>query len=324
MKIKPDIYALFSGLQQGSIAHLSRSITLLESQRHQDRSEAKKLMELVYPKAGNSFRIGITGPPGVGKSTFIEAFGNYLADEAKKLAVLTIDPSSPLVGGSILGDKTRMEELGRREGVYIRPSPSGKSLGGIALATREAMYACEAAGFEWIIIESAGVGQTDYILSELVDVMVLLALPGAGDELQGIKRGIMEMADLIVITKADGENMDKAHKAQIEHQSALHLFPPRFGGWLVPVVLSSAYTKLGLLELYEKLLEFRDVSYKSGAWPKRRKQQYQSWLKNLAYDSMQLELKTFLDNTDLPSSDKLPPYSAADELLKSFISDKSK
>lgn len=320
MRSRPDIKNLFEGIKNGSVAALSRAITLLESSKPEDRIEAQNLMGLLYPNSGNAFRIGITGPPGVGKSSFIEAFGNFLADFGKKIAVLTIDPSSPLAGGSILGDKTRMEDLGRRDGVYIRPSPSGNTLGGIAIATREAMYACEAAGFEWILIESAGVGQTDYVLAELVDVLVLLSLPGAGDELQGIKRGIMEMADLIIITKADGENLDKAYKAQIEHQSALHLFPPRFTHWTVPVLLTSAFSKAGLKEVSDSLFAFKQASTKAGVWLQRRNHQYQSWQKSLAVEALNEEFKRFIEAHTKGQKQERPPYLEAEKLIRDFKS----
>ncbi len=223
-RFSADIYV--NGILNGDRVLLSRAITLIESKLPQDQELAQEVIARVLPHAGNAVRLGITGVPGVGKSTFIEAFGNYVIEHAgKKLAVLAIDPTSQRTGGSILGDKTRMESLSVNPNAFIRPSPAGKSLGGVTKSTRETIILCEAAGFDAIIVETVGVGQSETAVHAMVDFFLLLMLAGAGDELQGIKRGIMEMADAIAITKADGSNAGKAKSARAEYQNALHLYP---------------------------------------------------------------------------------------------------
>jgi LAO/AO transport system kinase len=232
---------------------LGQAITLIESQKKEDQENAKLLIEKILPFTGKSIRIGITGAPGVGKSTFIETFGKYVTDNGKKIAVLAIDPSSSKSKGSILGDKTRMEELVKDENAYIRPSASGETLGGVARKTRETIILCEAAGFDTIIIETVGVGQSETAVHSMVDFFLLLKISGAGDELQGIKRGIMEMADAIVINKADGDNINKAKLAKTEFNRALHLFPAKKSGWIPSATTCSSYTKEGIPEVWETL-----------------------------------------------------------------------
>lgn len=262
----------------GDIAALATGITLLESTTLSDKVIARKLVDLCLPHAGKSVRLGITGVPGVGKSTFIESFGLYLLSQGKKLAVLAIDPSSAKSGGSILGDKTRMNELSIAENVFIRPSPAGDSLGGVARKTREAILLCEAAGYDFIVIETVGVGQSETAVHSMVDFFLLLMLSGAGDELQGIKRGIMEMADALVITKADGENVRKANQARQEYQNALHLFPPNKNGWIPKVLTCSAYLNKSM-DLIFKLIEKHELHTKENqSFHQRRQEQDKYWM----------------------------------------------
>ena len=258
---------------------LSRTITLVESKLHSDQELAQQVINRVLPFAGNSVRIGITGVPGVGKSTFIESFGNYLIKEQdKKLAVLAIDPTSQRSGGSILGDKTRMELLSTNPKAYIRPSPAGKSLGGVAKSTRETILLCEAAGFDAIIVETVGVGQSEIAVHAMVDFFLLLMLAGAGDELQGIKRGIMEMADAIAITKADGSNKDKAKAAKAEYQNALHLYPPAASGWLPKVSMCSALQNTGLDTIWQTIADYLQLTHQNGYFEKKRRDQKLQWM----------------------------------------------
>ena len=243
------------GIVSGDRVMLSRSITLAESSLPSDQELARQVIDQILPYTGNSVRVGITGAPGVGKSTFIETFGTMVIDtHGRKLAVLAVDPTSQRSGGSILGDKTRMESLSLHPQAYIRPSPAGKSLGGVTRSTREAILLCEAAGFNLIFVETVGVGQSETAVHTMVDFFLLLLLAGAGDELQGIKRGIMEMADAIAITKADGDNRNRAKLAQAEYRAALHLFPPSSSGWRPAVQICSALEKTGIKELWEGML----------------------------------------------------------------------
>lgn len=258
---------------------LSRAITLVESKLPTDQELAQQVITRLLPYTGKSIRIGITGAPGVGKSTFIETLGNYIIREHhKKLTVLAIDPTSKRTGGSILGDKTRMETLATQPNAYIRPSPAGNSLGGVARYTRESIILCEAAGFDVIFIETVGVGQSETAVHSLTDFFLLLMLAGAGDELQGIKKGIMEMADALVITKADGPNLEKARLAQLEYQNALHLFPAPASGWLPPVQLCSAVQQTGIAEVWESIQNYVTIMQQNGGLEQRRKQQQLFWL----------------------------------------------
>jgi LAO/AO transport system kinase len=266
------------GILAGNRIILSRAITLIESQLIQDKALAQEVLEKVLPFTGKSIRIGITGVPGVGKSTFIEAFGKQITTQNKKIAVLAIDPTSQRTSGSIMGDKTRMEELAHEPLAYIRPSPSGSSLGGVANKTRETMLLCEAAGFEVIIIETVGVGQSETVVKGMVDFFLLLMLSGAGDELQGIKRGIMEMADAVVITKTDGDNIQKAKNARMEYVHALHLYPPTQNNWYPPVLTCSALEKTGLSEIWQMIIEFSTKMQQNGFWIGNRQEQNLDWM----------------------------------------------
>ena len=267
-----------NGIINGDRTLLGQAITLIESSLPDHASMAQSIVEKCLPYAGNSVRIGITGVPGVGKSTFIESLGKQITKSGKKLAVLAVDPTSERSGGSILGDKTRMETLSADENAFIRPSPSGDTLGGVARKTRETVVLCEAAGFDTIFIETVGVGQSGISVHSMVDFFLLLMLAGAGDELQGIKRGIMEMADAIAITKADGENVKAADMAQREYQKALHLFPPPDSGWTPKVVTCSALFNEGIDKVWEAIYEYLNFTKNNGFFLKQRREQAKYWM----------------------------------------------
>lgn len=278
MKKRLDLESLREGVLSGSRVLLSQAITLVESALESDQKLAAELVQSLMAHTGKSIRIGITGVPGVGKSTFIEAFGMLLLRQGKKVAVLTIDPSSQLSKGSILGDKTRMERLASDKRAFIRPSPSGTTLGGVSGKTREAMLLCEAAGFDVVLVETVGVGQSETAVKNMVDYFLLLILAGAGDELQGIKRGIMEMADALVIHKADGENLDEAKKAKANYQNALHLFPASQKDWTPRIALASSLTGSGLEEVWEQVLLYEEKMNGNGFWESNRAAQRLCWL----------------------------------------------
>ncbi len=275
----PNIHLqdLINGLLQGNRAFLSRAITLVESKRADDRKMSAQLIDKILSSEHKSLRIGITGVPGVGKSTFIEAFGKMLTSLGKKVAVLSIDPSSNRTKGSILGDKTRMDELSRDPDAFIRPSASGLNLGGVASSTRETILLCEAAGFDVIIIETVGVGQSETVVKDMVDYFLLLMLAGGGDELQGIKRGIMEMADHILINKADRDNLKAAKKAKEDYKNAVHLFPPNEADWVVPVGLCSALEKTGIEDVWKEIEKYNKHSKTNGWFEENRKRQVVKW-----------------------------------------------
>lgn len=268
---------LASALLAGERRALARAVTLVESTRPQDRAAAQDLLQSLLPKTGGSCRIGLSGPPGVGKSTFIEAFGLYLIAQGKRVAVLAIDPSSPLSGGSILGDKTRMEELSRHPMAFIRPSPAGQTLGGVARRTLEVLLLTEAAGFDVVLVETVGVGQSETAVANLTDCLILLLPPAGGDELQGMKKGIVELTDIAVINKADGELLDAAKRAQAEYQSALRLLRPAAAKWTPPVLTASALEKRGMAEVWQAVENYRRALGATGLAEKRR-QQAQQWL----------------------------------------------
>lgn len=272
----PEVY--IEGIRAGNRVWLSQAITLVESHLDSDQLLAQEVLQALLPYTGHSIRLGITGVPGVGKSTFIEALGNHITQKGQKLAVLAIDPSSPKSGGSIMGDKTRMTLLSQDPRAYIRPSPTHTSLGGVARKTRESMLLCEAAGFEIIIVETVGVGQSETLVKNMVDFFLLLMLAGAGDELQGIKKGIMEMADAIAINKADGDNLQAARVAQNEYKSALRLFPPNENGWFPPVLTCSSTEKSGIPEIWEMVLHYHKEMREKGFIQKNRQSQNQHWL----------------------------------------------
>ncbi|WP_057937374.1 methylmalonyl Co-A mutase-associated GTPase MeaB [Algoriphagus resistens] len=278
MKKRLTLQEYKSGVIAGDRKRLSQAITLVESTLESDVSLASDLVQELLPFTGKSVRIGITGVPGVGKSTFIEVFGKMLVEKGQTLAVLAVDPSSPKSRGSILGDKTRMEKLAGDNRAFIRPSPAGTTLGGVSLRTREAMLLCEAAGFDVILVETVGVGQSETAVKNMVDFFLLLMLAGAGDELQGIKKGIMEMADALVIHKADGENKILAKKAKSIYANALHLFPLGQNNWSTPVLTASSVTNEGLSEVWEIIRKFKLQMQQSGYWAENRARQRLNWL----------------------------------------------
>jgi len=270
---------LVEKIENSNLVGLSKGITLIESSLEKDRLQAEELLNRLLPKTGNSIRIGITGVPGVGKSTFIEAFGEYLINtHNKKVAVLAIDPSSQQTKGSILGDKTRMEKLAANPNAFIRPSASGKSLGGVANKTRESLLLCEAAGYDVTIIETVGVGQSETTVKNMTDFFLLLMLPGAGDELQGIKRGIVEMADLLAINKADGDNLTKANLAKSAYRNALHLLPPHKFGWTPTVTICSATENNGIDEIWSSINKYYKTMSNTNSIQRIREEQKGDWL----------------------------------------------
>jgi LAO/AO transport system kinase len=273
----PSVSELTSGVMRGDKIALARALTLVESNKKEDRLKANKLIESCLAQKTASIRIGVTGVPGVGKSTFIEAFGTALTALGKKVAVLAVDPTSTLSKGSILGDKTRMGELVKDPNAFIRPSPSGESLGGVARSTRESIILCEAAGYTIILIETVGVGQSETAVHSMVDFFLLLKLAGAGDELQGIKRGIVEMADAIVINKADGANVEQAALARAEFERALHLYPPKADGWNPKVLSCSALHKDGITEIWQMVNDYISRNKKSGYLKLKRREQNKNW-----------------------------------------------
>lgn len=273
MESQPSIEKLFEGILKGDRAAIARGITLLESSLAGDREKATDLIARCVPYSGKSIRIGITGVPGVGKSTFIESFGLQACEEGKKVCVLAIDPTSRLSGGSILGDKTRMQQLSVHPNAFIRPSPSAGAIGGVSWATREAILLFEAAGYEIVIVETVGVGQSETEVAEMTDFFLLLMLAGAGDELQGIKRGIMELCDAIYINKADGDNLEKARMAAQEYAAALHLFPPKENGWAPVADICSALTGQGIAEVWQTIYKFREFTGANGSFEEKRRQQ---------------------------------------------------
>ena len=276
------------GILKGDVTVLSRAVTLVESQAADHQALAQEVIEKCLPHAGNSRRIGITGVPGAGKSTSIDVFGLHVLKDGGKLAVLAIDPSSERTKGSILGDKTRMEKLSIHPNAFIRPSPSAGSLGGVARKTRETIALCEAAGYNNIFVETVGVGQSETAVHSMVDFFLLIQLAGTGDELQGIKRGIMEMADGIVINKADGDNIDRANLAKAQFQSALHLFPPTTSGWMPEVLTYSGYYELGIKEVWDMIDRYFEYVKGNGYFEHRRMEQEKYWM----YETIDEHLKS--------------------------------
>jgi len=321
-KSKRDTQDLINSLLDGNITALSQAITIIESKHTKHQEQAHQIVKACLPHANKSVRIGITGVPGVGKSTFIEAFGNYLTAQGKKVAVLAVDPSSSLTKGSILGDKTRMESLVKNENAYIRPSASGESLGGVARKTRETITLCEAAGFDTIIIETVGVGQSETAVHSMVDFFLLLKLAGAGDELQGIKRGIIEMADAIAINKADGDNLKAAKLAKVEFNRALHLYPAKASNWQPKVTLCSGLQNEGIADIWKVIKEYLEITKSNNYFSSKRNEQNKYWLiqtieEQLKSDffnhpTIKIELQKQLA---LIEANKTTPFVAAEYLL---------
>ena len=322
-KSQPTTETLVASILNRDITALSRAITLIESKNPKHLEQANSIIKQCLPHANKSIRIGITGVPGVGKSTFIETFGKHLTSIGKRVAVLAIDPSSSLTKGSILGDKTRMEDLVKDENAFIRPSASGNSLGGVARKTREAIILCEAAGFDVIIIETVGVGQSETTVHSMVDFFLLLKLAGAGDELQGIKRGIIEMADLIAINKADGDNLKSAKLAKVEFNRALHLYPKKTSEWQPKVLLCSALKNEGIEAIWEQIQEYVNLTSNNTYFQKKRREQNKFWLIQTIEDHLK---SNFFNNKDMKAAlekqlqlieeNKTTPFAAADYLLK--------
>jgi len=325
-KTQPTDKELIEGILSGDITALSRAITLIESTNASHTEKAAKVINACLPHANQSVRIGITGVPGVGKSTFIEAFGKYLTGLGKKVAVLAVDPSSTISHGSILGDKTRMEELVKDKKAYIRPSASGETLGGVARKTRETIMLCEAAGFDTILIETVGVGQSETAVHGMVDFFLLLQISGAGDELQGIKRGIMEMADMIVINKADGDNIRKAKLAKTEMNRALHLFPAKKSGWMPMAETCSAIQHDGISDVWQVIEKFIALTKGNASFSEKRKDQNQFWMLESIDEQLKSnfyshrEIIALLEaNKKAVQNDEMSPFAAAQLLLEKYF-----
>lgn len=325
-KVQPTAKELIDGILAGDKVALSRAITLVESTNPTHLAKANEIIAACLPHANQSVRLGITGVPGVGKSTFIEAFGGYLTGIGKKVAVLAVDPSSTISHGSILGDKTRMEELVKDEKAYIRPSASGETLGGVARKTRETIMLCEAAGFDTVIIETVGVGQSETAVHSMVDFFLLLKISGAGDELQGIKRGIMEMADAIVINKADGDNVAKAKLAKTEFNRALHLFPAKASGWTPTVSTCSAYEKTGIAAVWETITSYLTLVQSNHYFEEKRKKQSLYWMMETINEQLQQrfyqhpEIHPLLETCQQAVlNNELSPFAAAQKLLEQYL-----
>ncbi len=320
-----DMEELAEKVRSGDRLALARAITLIESTREDHRTHAERLLETLLPDTGKSIRVGISGVPGVGKSTFIETFGQHVIAAGHKVAVLAVDPSSRRTGGSILGDKTRMEQLSRNPDAFIRPSPTAGTLGGVARRTREVLLACEAAGFEVVLVETVGVGQSETAVSDLVDMFLLLLLPGGGDELQGIKKGIMELANMVVVNKADGDLADVAGRSAAEYANALRLLHPTTADWIPPVLTCSSLKGTGISEVWHRIGEFAALMRTSGAFEARRAEQARRWMWGEVDENL---LSAFRRHPDVRkllaelenrvSETEMTPSTAAQILLESF------
>ncbi|MBT3797328.1 MAG: methylmalonyl Co-A mutase-associated GTPase MeaB [Porticoccaceae bacterium] len=283
--------SLADQVRAGDRRALAKAITLVESTREDHREEASTLLEALMPYSGDSIRLGISGAPGAGKSTFIEVFGNHIIEQGHSVAVLAVDPSSAVTGGSILGDKTRMETLAFAEKAFVRPSPAGKTLGGVTRRTRESMLICEAAGFDVILVETVGVGQSETAVADMADMFLLLLSPSGGDELQGIKRGIMELADLVLVNKADGDQSAAAAQTQSDYRSAIHFMKSRFDHWQPPVMTCSALKNQGIEDVWDKVTEFSLALSAKGQLAKLRAQQSKAWMWSETAESLIADLK---------------------------------
>ncbi len=325
-KRKGGAVPLAEAVLAGDRRALARAITLIESTRADHRAEATALLEALLPHTGKSVRIGISGVPGVGKSTFIESFGLHVIEQGHRIAVLAVDPSSRRSGGSILGDKTRMEELARTPEAFIRPSPTGGTLGGVARRTREALLACEAAGFDVVLVETVGVGQSETAVADMVDLFMLLLHPGGGDDLQGIKRGIVELADLVLVNKADGEMKKIAGRTAADYKNALHLLRPVSAHWQTPVQLCSAVTGEGVAAAWETVERYVDTLSAAGEIAVRRSVQATAWMWSEVSENLMAALREHpgvqgrvatLEKE--VAAGRIPPTAAAQELLREFL-----
>ncbi|PID60333.1 MAG: methylmalonyl Co-A mutase-associated GTPase MeaB [Ignavibacteriae bacterium] len=324
--VQPTVEEFAEGVLKGDTNFLARCITLIESNSPKHHQKAAEVLDKLLPHAGNSIRLGISGVPGAGKSTLIEALGIYLIKQGHKVAVLTVDPSSSVSKGSILGDKTRMENLSREKNCFIRPSPSGGNLGGVTRKTRETITACEAAGFDVIIIETVGVGQSEITVRTMVDFFLLIMIAGAGDELQGIKKGIIEISDALVFNKADGSNLQRAKIARAEFANAIHYLQPYIKGWTPKVLTSSALENKGIDKIWEMILEFVEFTKKENIFEKQRKGQALEWMHSLIKESI---INQFYSNPDVSkeisaiekalTSDEIRATSAAELLLNKYF-----
>ena len=318
--------AFVKAILKGDRIVLSQAITLVESNNTEHQSKAHQIVNACLPYSGKSIRVGITGTPGVGKSTFVESIGEYVTNLGKKLAVLAIDPTSQISHGSILGDKTRMENLSNNPNAFIRPSAAGQSLGGVARKTRETIILCEAAGYDVIFVETVGVGQSEVAVHSMVDFFLLLLLPGGGDELQGIKRGVVEMADIIAINKADGDNLAKAKESRKAYRNGLHMFPPKNSNWTATAIICSAIKNTGIQEIWQTILQYQQFTKKNNFFEENRQNQAQYWLN----ETIQNELKSRFENhTDVKDNfkkiqeqvqaGKITPFSGAEKLMRLFL-----
>jgi LAO/AO transport system kinase len=321
-KEPPDVARLERGLRAGERAVLARAITLIESKRADHQKAARALVQSLLPLTGRAVRVGITGAPGVGKSTTIDALGTYLTGLGHRVAVLAVDPSSARTGGSILADKTRMARLAADDNAFIRPSPSAGTLGGVAAKTRETMLACEAAGFDAILVETVGIGQSETAVADMTDFFLALMLPGAGDELQGLKKGLVELADMIAVNKADGDNVPRAKAAAAEYRAALHILTPRSPDWTPPVVTYSAMTGQGISELWGQVLVHRDKLTATGEHAARRREQQVKWMWTMLDEvwrtriTSDAKLRAKLPQIEAAvAAGELSPASAVDELV---------
>ncbi len=313
---------MIEGISEGNRRALGRLITLIESTRIDHREAAMDAINQLHKPKKNTVRIGISGVPGVGKSSFIEAFGLHVIEQGHRVAVLAVDPSSPKTGGSILGDKTRMEQLARNPDAFIRPTPSAGSLGGVARRTRETIIAVEAASFDVVLVETVGVGQSEYAVADLVDMFVLLVAPGGGDDLQGIKKGIVEMADLVVVTKCDGDLIPAANRAFQDYRSALHMLNPGSSGWIPKILKTSAHSAEGLDEVWSAITEFHKMMGETGALDAKRADQATSWMWDEVTSTLLKRIKTAsVQVRDLeaavPNGD-ITPSEAAQRILSDF------
>lgn len=321
MRKAPETDQLVEGILAGDRAKLAQAITLVESRAAKHKPKARELMEKILPHSGGSTRVGLTGTPGAGKSTFIEAVGLYLCGLGKKVAVLAVDPSSSINGGSILGDKTRMEELCREPNAFIRPSPSGNSLGGVAARTREALLLCEAGGYDVIFVETVGVGQSETAVRTMTDFFLLLQIAGGGDELQGIKKGVIELADAIVVNKADGDNELRARQARVEFARVMQMLHPFTPGWKPQALTCSALNNKGIEDIWEMIQSFREQLSESGVFERRRSEQNIDWFRSLLHQSVierfSAQNKERISEVEkLVTRGELPVSSALDSLLR--------
>ncbi len=319
----PDGIALARGIRGGDRAALARAITLIESRRADHQDAARALVQELLPQTGNGVRVGITGAPGVGKSTTIDTLGSHLTRQGHKVAVLAVDPSSARSGGSILGDKTRMPRLAVDDNAFVRPSPSSGTLGGVAAKTREAMLLCEAAGYDTVLVETVGTGQSETVVAEMTDFFLVLLLPGAGDELQGLKKGIVELADMLAVNKADGDNLKRAKGAAAEYSAALHILTPRSPQWTPPVVTYSALTGDGVEDIWRNVLAHRERMTASGELAARRREQQVRWMWTMLDERVMARLRSgpavqakLKDIESAVAAGRLSPTLAVDQIVE--------